>query len=74
MTRYDHRTRQTRNITVWPDDSDRLAGAEAMQYRFQWTFPIVLSPHDPNMLYVDRQPRLPLDRRGAAAGSRSAPT
>ena len=28
------------------------AGAERLKYRFQWTFPIVLSPHDPNALYV----------------------
>ena len=28
------------------------AGAEALKYRFQWTFPIVFSPHDPNVLYV----------------------
>jgi len=27
-------------------------GAEGMKYRFQWTFPIVLSPHDPNTLYA----------------------
>ena len=39
-----------------------------LKYRFQWTFPIVLSPHDPNVLYVDRQPRLPLDRRGHELG------
>ena len=24
-------------------------GAEGMKYRFQWTFPIVISPHDPNI-------------------------
>ena len=23
-----------------------------LKYRFQWTFPIVLSPHDPNVLYI----------------------
>ena len=27
-------------------------GAEAMKYRFQWTFPIVFSPHDPKTLYI----------------------
>ena len=27
-------------------------GAKDVKYRFQWTFPIVLSPHDPNVLYV----------------------
>ena len=26
-----------------------------LRYRFQWTFPIALSPHDPNRLYVGSQ-------------------
>ena len=51
LTKYDHRYRQSRNITVWPDNP-MGAGVESMKYRFQWTFPIVISPHDPNTLYV----------------------
>ncbi|MCO5177034.1 MAG: glycosyl hydrolase [Thermomicrobiales bacterium] len=51
MTRYDHGARQEVDITVWPEDPIGY-GAEAMKYRFQWTFPIVLSPHDPDVLYV----------------------
>jgi len=51
LTRYDHRTGQLRNINVWPDNP-MGAGAEAMKYRFQWNFPIVFSPHDPNVLYT----------------------
>jgi photosystem II stability/assembly factor-like uncharacterized protein len=51
LTRYDHRTGQQRNITVWPDNP-MGAGAEAMRSRFQWNFPIVFSPHDPNKLYT----------------------
>ena len=27
-------------------------GADALKYRFQWTFPVELSPHDPHVLYV----------------------
>jgi hypothetical protein len=27
-------------------------GVEAMKYRFQWSFPIVFSPHDPKTLYI----------------------
>jgi photosystem II stability/assembly factor-like uncharacterized protein len=50
LTRYDHRTGQLRDITVWPDNP-MGSGAEAMKYRFQWTFPIVFSPNDPNTLY-----------------------
>ncbi len=51
MTRYDHRSNQEVDITVWPDDPIGY-GAEAMKYRFQWTFPIVISPHDPDVLYA----------------------
>ncbi|CAN5618785.1 hypothetical protein BH23CHL2_BH23CHL2_09390 [soil metagenome] len=51
MTRYDHRTKQEVDITVWPDDPIGY-GAESMKYRCQWTFPIALSPHDPDTLYV----------------------
>jgi photosystem II stability/assembly factor-like uncharacterized protein len=51
LTRYDHRTGQLRNVTVWPDNP-MGAGAEAMKYRFQWNFPILFSPHDPNTLYA----------------------
>ena len=45
-------TRQTRNITVWPEVHGFGAGAEALKYRFQWTFPIEFSPHDPDVLYA----------------------
>jgi photosystem II stability/assembly factor-like uncharacterized protein len=51
ITRYDHRNRQLRNVTVWPDNP-MGAGAEAMKYRFQWNFPILFSPHEPNTLYA----------------------
>jgi len=51
LTIYNHETQQTRNITVWPDDP-MGAGVEAMKYRFQWTFPIVISPHDPETVYA----------------------
>ena len=51
MTRYDHRTKQTRDISVWPEASGGWP-AHDLKYRFQWTFPIVLSPHDPNVLFA----------------------
>jgi photosystem II stability/assembly factor-like uncharacterized protein len=49
--RYDHRTDQEREITVWPENPMGW-GAEGMRYRFQWTFPIVASQHDPTVLYA----------------------
>ncbi len=51
LTRYDHRTGTTRNVTVWPDNP-MGSGAEAMKYRFQWNFPLLFSPHDPKALYA----------------------
>ncbi len=44
LTRYDHRTRQTRSVNVYPDNP-MGSGAEGMKYRFQWNFPILFSPH-----------------------------
>jgi photosystem II stability/assembly factor-like uncharacterized protein len=49
--RLDRRTGQERSIHVWPDNPMGW-GAEGMKYRFQWTFPIVASRHDPNVLYA----------------------
>ena len=49
MTRYDHATGQARSIEVWPEDV-LGGGASDASYRFQWTFPTLLSPHDPNTL------------------------
>jgi len=51
LTRYDHHTRQQRNIAVWPEIASGW-GAKDQKYRFQWTAPTVLSPHDPNILYT----------------------
>ena len=51
ITRFDTRTRHVRNIMVWPEILSGHGAADA-KYRFQWTYPIVLSPHDPNVLYA----------------------
>ena len=50
-TRYDHRTRQERNVSPYPNNP-MGSGADALNYRFQWNFPIVFSPHDANTLYA----------------------
>ncbi len=49
--RHDLRTGQGRNVNIWPDNPMGHGAADA-RYRFQWTFPIVLSPFDPNTIYV----------------------
>ncbi|HEX5689467.1 MAG TPA: glycosyl hydrolase, partial [Roseiflexaceae bacterium] len=51
LQRYDHRTRQIRLITTWPETMGGY-GASEDRYRFAWTYPIVISPHDVNTLYV----------------------
>ncbi|MEZ4864497.1 MAG: glycosyl hydrolase [Caldilineaceae bacterium] len=51
LQRYDHRTKQIRLITVWPEMYTGW-GAGSMKYRFPWTFPIAFSPHDSNVLYT----------------------
>src|SRR5437879_238298 len=54
LTRYDRRTSQTRDVSVWLNNYDGYASAD-VPYRSQWTFPIVFSPHDRNTLYVTAQ-------------------
>ena len=51
LNRYDHRNREVRVVTVWPDDHANWP-ARTYKYRFAWKFPIVFSPHDPDTLYV----------------------
>jgi photosystem II stability/assembly factor-like uncharacterized protein len=51
IERYDHRTGHERNVNVYPDNPMGW-GAEGMKYRFQWTFPIVVSPHDRRTIYA----------------------
>ena len=50
ISRYDRHTGQVKAITVQPDLSDAW-GAANLEHRFQWTAPVLISPHDPNTLY-----------------------
>lgn len=49
LQRYDHRTKQVQLVSVWPEAYHDGNSAEV---RFQWTYPIVFSPQDPNTLYA----------------------
>lgn len=51
ISRLDHKTGENRALNVWPDNP-MGAGADVQKYRFQWNFPIFISPHDPKRLYV----------------------
>ncbi len=48
ITRHDQSTGETRPVLVWPEET---ATAGEGRYRFNWTAPILLSPHDPDILY-----------------------
>ncbi len=50
ITRFDKHNNQLRNITVHPVLSDGK-GAAVLEHRFQWTAPLLISPHDPNTVY-----------------------
>ena len=54
ITRYNHHTGEEMNITPWPVNPIGAAAAD-QKYRFQWTEPIVFSPHDPRVLYFAAQ-------------------
>lgn len=51
LTRFNHRTKEIRNIHVWPDNPMGHGAGDA-KYRFQWNFPIFFSKHDPDVLYT----------------------
>ncbi len=51
LTRYDHRTKQMREVDVYPENP-MGSGAEGMKYRFQWNFPILFSPHERDGKYA----------------------
>jgi photosystem II stability/assembly factor-like uncharacterized protein len=50
MTRYDHRTRQARNISINQINPSGIDPYK-LKYRFNWTSPIVVSKHDPKTVY-----------------------
>lgn len=51
LQRYDHRTRQSQLINVWPEENTGYRPRD-LKYRFAWTFPIHFSPHDSGTIYA----------------------
>lgn len=51
LTRKDLRTGITANVNPWPDNPMGHP-AKDPKYRFQWTFPIITSKHNPNVVYA----------------------
>jgi photosystem II stability/assembly factor-like uncharacterized protein len=54
VERYDLRNGQARNVEVWPDQTNGSPAGD-IKYRFVWTFPLTISPHDHKKLYVGSQ-------------------
>ncbi len=54
MTRYDHRTENFRDVSMFPLDVSGN-GAADLEYRIQWTEPVFVSTHDSNVLYTAAQ-------------------
>lgn len=54
LMRHDKRTEESRDIAVWLNNYDGWA-VKDVPNRFQWTFPVLLSPHDPSILYATSQ-------------------
>ncbi len=54
VVRYNETTRQFRQVEVWPETTGGWPAAE-LRYRFQWTFPLLISPHDHNTVFVTSQ-------------------
>jgi photosystem II stability/assembly factor-like uncharacterized protein len=54
MLRFDRETGQAPHISVWPE---WVFGTPVkdVKYRFYYSFPVLLSPHDPGMLYTAAQ-------------------
>jgi len=54
VSRYDVRTGISNSIEIWPEMTAGHSARE-VKYRFNWTFPVVISPHDRNTVYVGSQ-------------------
>ena len=54
MTKQNASNSQEQNIMVYPENNMGHTSAEK-KYRFQWTYPIMFSPHDGTRLYATSQ-------------------
>ena len=50
ISEYDHRTGATRDVAAYPVMPAALQGRE-MKYRYNWSAPLIVSPHDPSTVY-----------------------
>ena len=72
LDRHDMKTGHSRTVSVWPDNPESWPAAD-LRYRFQWTFPIFVSPHDHNRVYAGSQ-HVHRTTNGGRVGRSSVPT
>ncbi len=63
LTRMDAKTQFERDINPWPDNPMGHDAADP-KFRFQWTFPIVISAHHPNRMYMGSSVIFQTDNEG----------
>jgi len=51
INRYDKNKEEVQDVSVWPLDNAGH-GAVDLAHRFQWVSPLMLSPHNPDVLYT----------------------
>jgi photosystem II stability/assembly factor-like uncharacterized protein len=54
VVRYNEKNRQFRQVEIWPEYVPGTPAAD-VKYRFQWTFPLLISSHDHNTVYAASQ-------------------
>jgi len=54
IERFDMKTNHSRTVSPWPERSMGAPAAD-LKYRINWTFPIAISPHDHNTVYMGSQ-------------------
>ena len=54
LTRINRRTGERRSINIWPDNPMGHSSSDITE-RFQWTFPIIVAPTNPNVVYATSQ-------------------
>jgi photosystem II stability/assembly factor-like uncharacterized protein len=50
IDRYDRRSQHRRDVILYPELADGVAPKD-LRHRFQWNAPILISPHDPELVY-----------------------
>jgi photosystem II stability/assembly factor-like uncharacterized protein/phage shock protein A len=51
ITRYDKNKEEGQDVSVWPMDNSGHGAADLL-HRFQWVTPLMLSPHNPDVMYT----------------------